>query len=376
MLSDICRLAITVLPLLLLPVTNSNSIARAALNEDALKIGSIAPELDVEHWVSNGAGKFQPVTAFQPGKVYIVEFWATWCGPCIRSMPHLSQLQEKYSGKGVQIISISDEKVDVVQEFLKQNVAGTEDKTYKELTGVYCLTTDPDGSSHNSYMRASGQSGIPAAFIVGKQGHIEWIGHPAEIDGPLEKVVTDQWDRVSYTKKIEEEKKAFEEFQQVLREVSQKMQAGETKEAIALMDEAVATHKDSKLGKELSVARLELLLSTGSDRAAKALTDFAAANNEPEILTQLAEGIVQLKATGEPIDDSVLKAAEQIASEAVKAKPKDFRMLFTLARVYHQNGALDKAIATQKSAMENAGEFRERIAPFMKVLMEEKEAKK
>jgi hypothetical protein len=42
-----------------------------------LTIGSKAPSLDVEHWVSDGNGAFKPVTAFQPGKVYVVEFWAT-----------------------------------------------------------------------------------------------------------------------------------------------------------------------------------------------------------------------------------------------------------------------------------------------------------
>lgn len=374
MLSRIFQFAFVVLPLL--TVATPNSTVGAAINEDALTIGSKAPELDVEHWVSNGAGKFQPVTAFKPGKVYIVEFWATWCGPCIQSMPHLSELQEKYSGKGLQIISISDENVDTVNAFLKRSVPNTEDKTYKQLTGVYCLTTDPDGSSHDSYMRASGQNGIPAAFIVGKQGHIEWIGHPLEIDQPLDKVVNDQWDRVSYAKKLDEEKKAFETFKNVLTSVSKKMQAGETEAAISLMDEAVSQHKDSNIGKELEVARLELLLSTGSDRAAKALTDFAAANNQPEVLAQLASGIVQLKVAGEPINDSVLKAAEQIAANAVKANPKDARMLFTLARVYHQNGDLDKAIETQKMAMEHAGPMRERIAPFLKVLMDEKEGEK
>jgi len=46
-----------------------------------LTIGSKAPSIDVEHWVSDGNGKFKPVTEFEADKVYVVEFWATWCGP-------------------------------------------------------------------------------------------------------------------------------------------------------------------------------------------------------------------------------------------------------------------------------------------------------
>ena len=63
--------------------------------DELLTIGSDAPAIDVEHWVQDGKGKFKPVTEFAKGKVYVVEFWATWCGPCIMSMPHLVELQNK-----------------------------------------------------------------------------------------------------------------------------------------------------------------------------------------------------------------------------------------------------------------------------------------
>ena len=144
-----------------------------------LTIGSKAPKLDIEHWVSNGNDKFKPVKEFETGKVYVVEFWATWCGPCVMSMPHLAETQKKYADKGVQLISVSDEDLETVKGFLEKPVKGAEaekddkENTYGKLTSVYCLTTDPDKSVYEGYMDAAGQNGIPTCFIVGKSGVIE-----------------------------------------------------------------------------------------------------------------------------------------------------------------------------------------------------------
>ncbi len=98
------------------------SVAQLGTSADLLTIGSNAPALDIEHWVQNGNGKFKPVTKFVNGKVYVVEFWATWCGPCIQSMPHLAKLQTEYADKGVQLISISDEDLETVEKFLDRPV--------------------------------------------------------------------------------------------------------------------------------------------------------------------------------------------------------------------------------------------------------------
>src|SRR5688500_8156890 len=67
-----------------------------------LKIGDPAPALPATKWLQGNA-----VKVFEPGKTYVVEFWATWCVPCIVMMPHLSELQQQYKDKGVTFIGYS-----------------------------------------------------------------------------------------------------------------------------------------------------------------------------------------------------------------------------------------------------------------------------
>src|SRR3989304_10161988 len=56
------------------------------------------------------------------GKIVVLNFWATWCGPCIEEMPSLNRFTEKYAGKGVDVVAVSlDEDPDAYREFLAKN---------------------------------------------------------------------------------------------------------------------------------------------------------------------------------------------------------------------------------------------------------------
>lgn len=363
-----------------------SNLAQAQDDAPKMTIGSKAPALDIEHWVSDNDGEFEHVTKFEDGRVYIIEFWATWCGPCIAQMPHIAEIQKEYRDKGVQFISISDEDLETVEEFLEKRVRGDEEKrTYAELTNSYCLTADPDKSVMKEYFLAAGQSGIPCAFIVGKTGLIEWIGHPARIDSPIKQVVDDQWDREIYLAKFkkEQEEKILRMKQQrmmarAMRAVQEKIQDGEEDEAIKMLGEMIDDDKYEFAKSGLTSMRLQLMVMTGHKDAASALNAFTKENSTDSMaLNEVAWGIYERHEAQGDVDRAVLEAAKATAEAAVKAEPDSGAVLDTLAHlIYVVDEDLDKAIEIQKKAVEHAGVQEAEIKPFLDQLLKEKETGK
>ena len=111
-----------------------------------LSIGKAAPALAIGTWV-----KGDEVAEFRKGHIYVVEFWATWCGPCKASMPHLSQLQKEYGDK-ITVLGISDEEMPVVERFLAEEQA--EGVTWDEAL-LYTIALDDDEATSDAYMKAN-----------------------------------------------------------------------------------------------------------------------------------------------------------------------------------------------------------------------------
>jgi len=350
--------------------------------DDLLTIGSQAPALDVEHWVQNGEGKFGKVTKFEKDKVYVVEFWATWCGPCVASMPHIVETQKKYADKGVQIISISDEPKDTVEEFLDRQVPRSEkETTFRELTKSYCLTTDPDGSSNESYMQAAGQNGIPCAFIVGKDGKIEWIGHPMEMDDPLKSIVDGKWDRTAFAAEFKEKQEMDALQMKVQREVGGLLRDKDFKGALAKFDELTGGIKNAEMKLQFTMMKLRLhqIASSEASEISKTLKDaLALASSNPMMGNQVAWTIWEMTEQGQlKKDKELLGEALKVAQGAAAKQEGQVKAatLDTVAHLQYGLGNLAEAIKAQKEAIAIVGDEPE-IKAFLEELEEEAKNKK
>jgi len=152
----------------------------AAVASPSLKVGDPAPKLETGKWVQG-----DPVKEFQKGKAYIVEFWATWCGPCRASIPHLNEIYGKYKDKGLIVIGQNCWENDdaLVAPFVKKM---GDKMTYR--VALDDKTANKKGQMAKTWMEAAERNGIPSAFLVDTKGVIAWIGHPMELE---DKVIED-----------------------------------------------------------------------------------------------------------------------------------------------------------------------------------------
>ncbi len=175
-----------------------------------------ATALDGLEWI-----KGNPVT-FEPGKVYVVEFWATWCPPCKTSIPHLTEMQNKYKSQNVTIIGISTEPVGTIKPFVE--------KMGDQMN--YTIASDAKRMADKNYMQAYGARGIPHAFIVDAKGNVVWNGHPMEeMEAILDLVVKDAYDPVAYAKQKAEQEALQKKLMAMYRDYFTKVGEGESNEA-------------------------------------------------------------------------------------------------------------------------------------------------
>eukprot|EP00033_Pygsuia_biforma_P000492 GCRY01000581.1.p1 GENE.GCRY01000581.1~~GCRY01000581.1.p1 ORF type:complete len:204 (+),score=8.96 GCRY01000581.1:145-756(+) len=131
-----------------------------------MSLGMLLPKISGLSVVKGGS-----LDLFSKSKVLVLEFWATWCGPCRQTIPHLTQLQKKYEPK-VQFVGISNEPQMKVERFIKQ-MGNQMD---------YTVALDTEEEANGKLMGAFGAQGIPHAFIVDTDCKIQYSGHPLQPD--------------------------------------------------------------------------------------------------------------------------------------------------------------------------------------------------
>jgi thiol-disulfide isomerase/thioredoxin len=325
-------------------------VATAHAADPKLKICDPAPAVNVAKWF-----KGQEVPKFEHGQVYVVEFWATWCGPCKESIPHLTELAKAFDGKA-HIIGVSiweSEKTD--HEKRLAGVSKFVDQMGDKM--VYSIAADDnDGSMAKSWMEAATETGIPTAFIVGKDGKIAWIGFPwGGLDKTLEQTVAGTLDANAVATEAaarQEAKDARAKQEAMLKPVTELQAQKKPQEAIAALDKLIAVHPEyaSKTG----FLRYRLLMAYDQPAAYAQVRELLNGdlNNNANGLYQIARDLID--PPGPKIKDWDL--AFDVSQRAVKLSPSNPSYLATLAEAYAGKADYAKAMETMDLALRKAAD--------------------
>jgi thiol-disulfide isomerase/thioredoxin len=200
----------------LLALTLHSAIAGAADSEPHLKIGDPAPILHPMTWI-----KGEPITHYDRGRIYVVEFWATWCPPCLDAMPQLTALQSKYRDKltvvGVNVLESAMGQGDEnsVRAFVSKG---------RPAMGYTVAMDDPMKQPvFTGWMISAGLCCLPTAFIVDRKGAIVWVGSTAastsySFDEALHDTLSDKPDLIR-AGALQESTRMKRDFEAVVTEV-------------------------------------------------------------------------------------------------------------------------------------------------------------
>lgn len=365
-------------------------------------LGAKAEPLDGVKWLKGGP---VDLAKFRGKKAVVVEFWTTWCGPCVQSIPHLTQMQKDHPE--VVVIGLTDEPETKAVPFIEK----MGDKM------DYIVGTDPERKTHARYMDKYGIRGIPHAFVISKEGNVVWHNHPmGGLEEVLNKLRDGSFDIDSYLifdllrryqdlamegegkelgdlqTKIETMAKQlgdklppqtlnFEELRRqgswmkAMNEYSRMMQKDPGSNVLADLEEqlkqdappgfSIEDFKQSMAASRVFNRYLEEAFQDLPDRQKleKAATDLRSASvNDPQTINSWAWFLL----TQEELKNRDLKLALDLAKRALDlSKAENAAILDTYARALMDNGKNKEAIKYQRKAIEKAE------SPEQKTEMEE-----
>lgn len=311
-----------------------NMTVRAQDSKIGLSIGDTAPQLTFSKLVKGSS------TVLSDEKITILEFWATWCVPCIAAMPHLSELAEKYTDEAnVIAVNVMERTGDQPYSVVAPKVTEFVEKMSEKMRFTV-VVDDDEKNMEKKWLRAAGINGIPATIVV-KDKKIYWIGHPMFLDKVLEQIKDGSYElmeqKKEYEKKFIAQRNESNSFKDNMTAIENAISSKNYQEAIALTDKfAALAPKSSYVYKQ---RKLQILLAFFKEED---VLNYL--KNMQKIDKKDAAALASFIATQENIPQKInLNAAEII----VKSGEKNTYYLDCLATLQSRLGQFDQAYKSQ-----------------------------
>ncbi len=272
-----------------------------------LEPGDTAPPVKA-FWIQ---GEGMDPAAATGQHIYVVEFWATWCGPCRQTIPHINKLYQQYKDQGVVFMGLSKEDQATITGFLQ------------EVPMRYNVGFDKGGLTQSAYM--AGVDGIPFAVVVGKDGKVAWTGHPMDgMDRVIKDLVAGTFDM--------SRQETIAQLKDKLRQTIGLIQAGQAtpQQLLAVVDKLIAADKENP---EFYNLKTDLLGKLNMSQQIPALYRLWAENcaESPRGLAQLALAAAGNQSIDQRAPRIALAAAQK--AEALNTE-QDMETAFAIANAY------------------------------------------
>ncbi|WP_141342176.1 TlpA disulfide reductase family protein [Bradyrhizobium sp. USDA 3458] len=315
----------------------------------ALTIGDPAPPLAVESWVRG-----QPLTNFENGKVYVVEFFSSRCGPCGKEMSHLVQIQNEYRDRGVEVIGVSTGEPGSTIDVAKARFDSWLNTKAPNLN--YRIAFNYTGEMNDKlWMKPSSSRAIPTSFVIDRDGRIALIDHPRRLDALLPKILEGKWRGSDEAKAAEAERivrnDRFEHKFAMLRELRSAEKSENWTAALSIIEQALAAEPDDIF---LRAQQADLLLHKmhdvkGPEVMRRLVRDAVDQNSELWMMFAIDELFGQSKDNSDFPSAERLAMGKDLSERILKLNPPTsgglkVRSYEAVAEYYHAIGNKERAI--------------------------------
>lgn len=204
---------------------------------DRAKVGALpgdpAPPIHGGAWLRG-----TPVEKYEPGRLYVVDLWATWCAPCLATMPLLRRYEARFPDRvTVVAMNVWEMSPDRVRQLLATRADSI--PTHVVADSVPAGKQANEGLHAAAFMGVSDWISIPRTYLIDGEGRVAWVGTPHELEQPLAQVMAGTWDRDAHAREYARDMETELRFQAAFAPVQAALMAKHWDEALKASEAVV-----------------------------------------------------------------------------------------------------------------------------------------